>query len=260
MTAAGVMTPIDALGYLTALLLGLAVGSFLNVVADRVPRGESAVTPPSHCASCGRVLAPLELIPLVSYVVLRGRCRTCKASIGLRVLLVEIGGAVIALLVWRMYGPTLTCLIGAIYGWAFLVLSVIDIEHHRVYGLILVPVMVFALITAPFWAGLVGAIAGAAVAFLPYALLYVIAGRIYGKGKGLGLGDVKVAVLMGLVAGFPGAIVALYVAILAGGVVAIVVVVSGRRRRKDALATVPLLAIGALAGVLWSSGYLPFGR
>jgi leader peptidase (prepilin peptidase)/N-methyltransferase len=262
MTSAGAITLIEVLAYVVAVVLGLSVGSFLNVIADRLPRGESVISPPSHCASCGRRLAPFEIIPVVSYVVLRGHCRSCKAAIGIRVLLVEIGGAVIAVAAWRIYGPTLPCFIVAVEGWIFLVLSVLDIENHRVYSLILVPALVFALLASPWWppAGVVSALLGAVVAFVPYALFYVIAGRFYGRGKGLGLGDVKVSVLMGLVAGFPGAIVALYGAILAGGVVAVVVLVSGRRRRMDAVATVPFLAVGTLAGVLWSSGYLPFGR
>ncbi|MBS3753811.1 MAG: prepilin peptidase, partial [Anaerolineales bacterium] len=85
-------------------LLGAVLGSFLNVCIDRLPREESIVSPPSHCPHCQRTLRPLELIPIFSYLVLSGRCRTCEEKIPLRVLWVEIGTGVLFVLIWQRFG------------------------------------------------------------------------------------------------------------------------------------------------------------
>jgi leader peptidase (prepilin peptidase)/N-methyltransferase len=249
---------LEQLVVVTVLLTGLAVGSFLNVVADRVPRGQSLLSPRSHCDACGRQLAALQLVPLLSYLWLRGRCRTCGAAIGRRTVVMELAGAAIAVGAWQIFGLTLPGLLAALYGWLFLILSVIDIEHQRVPRAMVYGGLLLALVASPWWplAGLVRAIVGGLVAWLPYALLYVIVGRIYGPGKGMGRADVNVAALMGLVAGFPGAIIALYAAILAGAVMAIALVLTGRRKRRDPVPTIPVFAIGALISLLWSMGYI----
>lgn len=240
-------------------VFGSAVGSFMNVVLDRLPRGLSLWTPPSHCAACGRRLPPLQLIPIVSYLFLRGRCRACGAAIGRRVLVVEIAGGVLALFSFVFYGPTIAALLAMTYASFFLVLSIMDIEHRQVYALIVLPALTAAAIGSLWWppaGGPTGALLGAAIAGIPYALLYAVAGRIYGAGKGMGLGDVKVALLLGLVTGFPGALVGLYAAILAGGAIGVALLLAGKRRRRDAVPTVPILAVGALVGYLWQQGIL----
>jgi leader peptidase (prepilin peptidase) / N-methyltransferase len=244
--------------FVTALLAGLAVGSFLNVVADRVPQGRSVIWPPSHCGACGRRLAAAELIPIVSYLALRGRCRTCGASIGRRVLFVEVMGAAIAVLAWRGFGLTVVAVLAAIYGWLFLVLSVMDIEHQKVPRLLLAGGIAVAVVTAPWGpaAGLIWALLGGLIAGLPYLLLYIVAGWIYGHGKGVGIGDVWAAVLMGVVVGYPAVIVALLAAAVTALAVAIALLLTGRRGRRDVLPTIPFFAVGVLTGVLWSAGYL----
>lgn len=248
----------DVLAQALAVLAGLAIGSFLNVVVDRLPRGESLLRPGSHCAACGRRLAAWELVPLLSFAWLRGRCRSCGAAIGWRTPLVEAASALIALGAWRLYGPSLQGLLAAIFAWLFLTLSVIDGERHQVPRLLVLGGMILATAAAPWWlvGGLHSALRGAALAGLPYALLYIVAGWFYGRGKGIGLGDVWTATLMGLVTGFPAAIVALLAAALSALVIVSVLLALGLRGRRDAVATVPFLSLGALIGVLWSSGVL----
>jgi len=250
------MMAIDLLAATLAFVTGLVVGSLVNLVADRLPRGQSVLALPWQRAACGQNLSLAEVIPVLGYVLLRGRCRSCGAAIGYRRPLVELAGGLITLAAWLLYGPLPATPVAVVFGSVFLLLCVMDIEHRRVYRAVVIPAIVLAVIVSPWWPparGLVGALIGAAVCFLPYAALYVLIGRVYGRGKGMGLGDVKVAALMGLVAGYPGAVVALYGAIIAGGVTAIALLVTGRRRRRDALPTVPFLAFGALIGVLWSS-------
>ena len=114
------------------VLLGLAVGSFLNVVIDRLPADQSLISPPSHCPSCQRRLGPGEMIPGLSYLVLGGRCRTCGEHIPLRVWLVEIGTGVFYLLVWLRYGPTWTTGLYCLYGSLLITIGLIDLQHHKI--------------------------------------------------------------------------------------------------------------------------------
>jgi leader peptidase (prepilin peptidase) / N-methyltransferase len=248
---------IQLLASSAAALLGAVVGSFLNVIADRVPRGESIIAPASHCDACGRRLSPLEMIPLLSYLWLHGRCRTCAAPIGRRVPLLEVTAAVLGVLSVRLFGPTFLALLGAIFLWLFLVLSVIDIERCIVPRSIVIGGLVLALAVSPVWlvTGLPGAILGGLVSGLPYALLYVIAGRIYGRGKGLGLGDVWAATLMGVVTGFPWVVLALLTAAISAAVTAIALLASGRMTRRNELPTVPFFGLGTLVGILAGAGF-----
>lgn len=117
---------------LIAFSLGACVGSFLNVVADRLPEGGSLIRPPSHCPSCGHRLSPAELIPLLSYLWLRGRCHRCGARIPIRVLLVESATAAAFLLLYLKSGFTLQWGILAFYFSLFLTIAVIDVEHELI--------------------------------------------------------------------------------------------------------------------------------
>jgi len=120
-------------------LVGASIGSFLNVVADRLPANRSIVSPPSHCDACGKRLSGLELIPVFSYVILRGRCRSCRTRIPLRVLWVELGcGLLTAFLFWYK-GLTLDFAVIAIYSYIFIVIAIIDLQHQLILNNIVYP-------------------------------------------------------------------------------------------------------------------------
>lgn len=234
-------------------LLGAAVGSFLNVVADRLPAGGSLVAPPSHCPACGVRLGPAELVPVVSYVALRGRCRRCGTPIGSRTLAVEMGtGALFALAVWRqppedLNGWLSLALVSA-YLAVLIVVTVTDLEH----GLILNRVMVPALVLG----GL-----GALLSGWPQGL-YRVAGALLGAGiitliillvpGGMGWGDVRLAGFLGLVTGLSGILLTLLVAFVVGGVVAGAMLASGRRSRGDTIPLGPFLALGGAVVLLYA--------
>lgn len=243
-------------------LFGLAVGSFLNVVADRVPAGQSILSPPSHCPGCGRRLAAAELVPVVSYLWRRGRCHTCGRTIGRRTLFLELAGGAIAALAVLLFGPSPAAALAMLWGWLFLTLSVIDVERRRAPNVLVLPALGLALLSAP-WSPLAGglsaALLGAAVLGLPWAVLYLAAARWYGEGKGLGLGDVKVAFLTGLIAGWPAALAALYGAVVSGGLTALLLLAGRRWRRSDAVPSVPFFALGLAAGLLWRAALLNKG-
>lgn len=228
-------------------LLGLAVSSFLNVCIDRLPERGSIVSPPSHCPACGRRLAPFDLIPLLSYILLRGRCRYCGAPIPRRVLLVESTTGLLFALFWYRYGFSLWLLLGTLYACFFIVIFFIDLEHHLVLNRVMYPAIVVALLLIPFARGhsakelLLGGLIG-------FALLFLIA-SIYPAG--MGMGDVKLATFIGLVVGFPSVFVALLFSFVAGGLVGGGLLLTGLKGRKDPIPFAPFLAAGGMVAMLY---------
>ena len=109
-------------------LLGLAISSFLNVCIDRLPEGKSIVAPPSHCPYCGRRLAPFDMIPVLSYVLLKGRCRYCGAPIPRRILVVESITGLLFVLLWYRYGLSLQLVLATLYTCFFIVIFFIDLN------------------------------------------------------------------------------------------------------------------------------------
>lgn len=233
-------------------LLGLAVGSFLNVCCDRLPLRQSIIRPPSHCGSCLQKLKIRDLVPIFSYLWLRGHCRYCGARIPLRVPLVEVGTALLfALLCWHYgLGPQLP--MALIYACIFLVIFVIDLEHGLILDIVVYPGMVLAFIFSFFWPelgwpslGVLSALLGGAIGFGLMLLPYLIS-----RG-GMGGGDVKLAGLIGLAIGFPHVLIALLMAIIVAGVLAIALIVSRRRTRKQTIPFGPFLAAAAMVTVVW---------
>lgn len=246
-------------------LLGLAVGSFLNVCIDRLPRGQSLLSPPSSCPACGQRLAAPDLVPVFSFVLLGGHCRYCGASIGYRSLLVEMAAGILFALLWWRSGAGLTLGLLCFYGALFLVIAVIDLERRLVLNSIIYPSMALALIFAFFWqstgvpatfwpgTGPLSALLGGAIGLAALALPNAVS-----RG-GMGWGDVKLAGLIGLVVGFPLVGVALFIALVGGGIGGGAILLI-RRRRHQFIPFAPFLAAGAFVALLWGepllSGYL----
>jgi prepilin signal peptidase PulO-like enzyme (type II secretory pathway) len=251
--------------------LGLAVASFLNVLIDRLPKNESIAYPPSHCPACQQQLAPRDLVPFFSYLRLRGRCRNCQAPIPRRVLGVEIGVGVMWPLLYWHYGLTAQFAVIAVYCCLFVVLMIIDLEHGLLLNRLIFPGMIFAVIISIFLPGTIDAFRlGGSVALLPPAIAQAGIGAAIGFGitllivflsrGGMGLGDVKMAALIGLVAGFPTVIFTLILAAIIGGVVAIIMLTVKRKKRKEAIPFGPALAIASIVTIIWGPdiiiGYL----
>ena len=226
-----------------ALAPGLALGSFLNVVAARVPLKRSLVSPGSACMACGQEIAWYDNVPLLSYALLRGRCRSCGAHIPLRDPAVELVTALLlAGCVWR-FGLTGSAAVASFFCLALVAVSATDLEHRIIPNRIVVPAgaIVLAANTAlhpgPQWA--IGAF-GASGFLLAAALAY--------RG-GMGIGDVKLAFLMGAALGktVP---VALFVGMLAAMVPGVVLIVRhGRAARKMGVPFGPFLALGSVAAL-----------
>jgi len=228
-------------------VLGLAISSFLNVCIDRLPERASIVSPPSHCPACGRRLTPLDLIPLVSYFLLRGRCRNCGAPIPRRVLLVESMTGLLFVLLWYRYRSSRQWLLATLYACFFIVVFFIDLEHHLVLNRVIYPAIAVALLAIPLTpdhdaAELLG---GGAIGF---GLLFLIA-FIYPAG--MGMGDVKLATFIGLVVGFPSVFAALLISFVAGGLVGGGLLLTGLKGRKDAIPFAPFLVAGGMVAMLY---------
>jgi leader peptidase (prepilin peptidase)/N-methyltransferase len=236
--------------------LGLIVGSFLNVVIYRVPRGLSIVSPGSACPSCGTPISPRDNIPVLSWLLLRARCRSCGEHISARYPLVELAtGLLWVWLGWWAIGDSIDPLLPLllVLGSAGVALTMIDIDHHRLPDAIVLPLYPVTLVGLVF-AGLVGhswplasTAIGAGAWLLLIGGLWLVTG-----GRGMGFGDVKVAPVLGATLGWIGvgtALVGLLAAFLIGGLVGIALLVSGRAGRRAKMAFGPFLFLGALVAL-----------
>ena len=245
MTAIADVPP--ALAFTLVAIVGLAVGSFLNVCIHRLPRKQSIVRPASRCGSCGRTLDWYENIPLLSYAVLGGRCRTCRAWISLRYPLVESITAAAFAAQYAAIGLTPLLAVRLVFTSALIVLFAIDLEHQLLPNVITVPGIVagFAssLLLPP---GPVASLAGIAIGGGVLWLLIEIWWRVRGV-EAMGFGDVKMLAMVGAFLGAKLVFVTFVLSSLVGGLVAAAVVVSRRGNLMTALPFGTMLAVAAFA-------------
>lgn len=238
-------------------LLGLLIGSFLNVVIWRLPRGESLSHPGSHCPGCGHAVRPYDNVPVVSWLVLRGRCRDCGARISPRYPLVELlTGVLFGVMAWE-FGATWELPAYLYLAAVGVALAFIDLDTRRLPNALTLPSYVVGLVLLAVPAvldarldDLVRAVLGAAALFGFYFLLALI------YPAGMGFGDVKLAGVLGLYLGFLGwdaVIVGGFAGFLIGAVVGVGLMVAGRARRRTAVPFGPSMLAGTLVGVLWGS-------
>jgi leader peptidase (prepilin peptidase) / N-methyltransferase len=244
----------------TCALIGLLFGSFLTVVVDRVPRGKSIVHPGSVCGNCGLELRPLDLIPVVSWLALRGKCRQCRTSIGIEPLVLELSTAVLfGLMAWH-FGFTVRtapfCLLIA----GLVALSWIDLRTRRLPRQIIyataalgIPLLCVAAIVEREPKRIWMLALGAAISLTVMALIY------WGSRGGMGDGDVRLAPLLGAYLGFlnPGlAPVGLFFGFLTGAVVgvAMMIVTGGDRKMKVPFG--PFMALGTVVAIFIGQDYI----
>ncbi|RJO62556.1 MAG: prepilin peptidase [Dehalococcoidia bacterium] len=235
------------------VLFGLLVGSFLNVVIDRLPSGQSLAYPPSHCPSCNKRLAVKDLVPVLSYALLKGRCRYCGQPIPLRLPLVEAATAVAFGLLFAFFGLSPELAIALFYFCLLLVIAVIDLEQQLIMNWLVYPaapiatafsLLAYRLDIVP---DITHAAIGCAIGLVLFLLIAILS-----RG-GMGLGDVKMAALMGIMLGYPSVLVAIFLAIVAGGIVAIVLLATREKGRKQAIPFGPFLALGTMLALLWGN-------
>lgn len=225
---------------LITFLIGLCVGSFLDVLADRLPRGEDVLWGRSHCDYCKKNLRWFELIPVVSYVLQGGRCGRCHKTLSIQYPLSELVTGLGFLFLY----PSIPLMI------VFSVLVVIFLSDFHTQ---IIPDSMVAL-------GSIGAIlyhisyATIVSAIVSFAFLYIL--WTVTRGRGMGFGDVKYAFFMGLFLGFPNIVVGLYVAFLTGAVTGVILILTGKKRWKSAIAFGPFLVVGTVVAFLWGQNIL----
>lgn len=246
------------------VVLGLLIGSFLNVVIWRVPRGESIVSPPSHCPGCDRPIRPRDNIPVISWLLLRGKCRDCGIAISARYPAVELVTALVfGVMAWR-FGADWALPAYLYLGAVGVALAMIDIDVHRLPNAIVLPsyvvVAVLLFVSAVImgeWANLLRAGLGGLVLFSFYFLLAFV------YPSGMGFGDVKLAGILGAYLGWLGWGVLLiggFLGFLLGGVLGAALMVVRKAGRKSKIPFGPFMLVGAfiaiLAGQRIFDGYL----
>jgi leader peptidase (prepilin peptidase)/N-methyltransferase len=260
-------------------LFGLLIGSFLNVVIYRIPAGRSISTPPSACTRCGGRIRPWDNVPVLSWLVLGGKCRDCRAPISVRYPLVELStGLSFAAVTWWMVStaPAATATGAAIAAWAVtltaflylcaisIALALIDLDTHTLPNRIIYPAYLVSgvlLTAAALLAGeparLFGVLVGGAGLFALYLALALI------RPGGMGLGDVKLAGVLGLYLGWLGwgeLAVGSFSAFLLGGLFGVVLLAVRRAGRKSSIPFGPWMLAGAWIGILFGNtialGYL----
>src|SRR3989454_7858172 len=229
-----------------AFILGTILGSFLNVVIYRLPRNLSIVRPGSRCPHCQTPIRPQDNIPVVSFLVLRGRCRVCHAPIGWRYPLVEaVSGGLLAG-VWLRFAPAaawIPLVAAALFSFMLIAVVFIDLDHQIVPNAVTYPGIVPGLLLAIPQGRLVPSVVVAASAGALFLLIAVV------SHGGMGGGDIKLAAMMGAFLSWPATAVALLLAFMIGATAGVLLIAVKRRSRKDPIPFGPSLAAGGVIAV-----------
>jgi leader peptidase (prepilin peptidase)/N-methyltransferase len=236
--------------YLIAFVVGAMLGSFLNVCIHRLPAGESVVYPPSHCPVCGVPIRHRDNIPLVSYVLLCGRCRACGGAISFRYPFVEaLSGVMLVLLLYRFgFSPALA--VYAAFVAALIVISFIDLDHQIIPDVISLPGIVLGLVVSalgqgpPLLDSVVGVLVGGGILYAVAAGYHAFTGR-----EGMGGGDIKLLAMIGAFLGWRGVLVTLIVGSFTGAVVGTILIVARRTDSRIPIPFGPFLALGAVCAL-----------
>jgi leader peptidase (prepilin peptidase)/N-methyltransferase len=241
-----------------AVALAAVLGSFLNVCISRLPRGESIVRPASRCPHCRTPIRARDNIPLLSFVLLRGRCRACRAPIAWRYPLVEALAVGLAALVLSELGPTWAGLRAFALGLLLIAVTVTDLETRLIPDRLTLPGLGLGLglqlHPAP-WPGLLDGLLGALAAGGVFFLIAWLSPYVFGR-EGMGGGDVKLAAMLGAFLGLELVAVAIFLGVLAGGLTAAMLLVFRLRALGEYLAFGPFLALGGLVAAVWGPSLL----
>jgi len=239
---------------------GACVGSFLNVCIYRIPRGESIVVPSSHCPHCSAPIAWYDNIPLISFVILRGRCRHCQRPISLRYPVVELLTAVLFLAVWLRYGASGLTIAYWIGVGGLILGSFVDLEHMIIPDRVslggIAAGLLFSLLlpslhgTAQRWQALAASAGGAALGIVVLWAIGVL-GKLVFRREAMGLGDVKLLGAIGAFLGWKGVLFSIFASSVLGSLVGLYLVLSGRREWQSRIPYGPYLALGAVIWILW---------
>jgi len=244
-------------------LLGLIVGSFSNVCIYRIPRNESIIFPASHCPKCRKTIKPIDNIPLLSYILLKGRCRNCKGKISIQYPVVELLTGLTYLIIYVIYGLSIQTLIYIILSSALIIIAFIDLNEHIVPDVISLPGIVIGFIISffvpyiSFVNSALGVVVGGGI-----ILVIGLVGSVIFKKEAMGGGDVKLAAIIGAFLGWRYIIISLFLGFFLGALAGIILILSKIKKREDAIPFGPFIALGSIITILWGekiiSWYLGF--
>ena len=235
-----------------AFVFGAVVGSFLNVCIYRLPRNESPVFPASHCPRCDAAIRPYDNIPILSYLVLGGRCRSCKSGISPQYPVVELVNALLTLFLFMQFGLSLTSLFLFLFCSSLVVITFIDLEHRIIPDVISLPGIIVGFVSSFFlpwlsWqSSLIGILAGGG-SLLTVAFIY----QLVTKKEGMGGGDIKLLAMMGAFLGWKAVPFIIFASSLAGSVIGITLMLVQKKDSKLAIPFGPFLAFGAILYVFF---------
>jgi len=239
---------------LFVILMGLAIGSFLNVCIYRIAKEESIAYPPSHCMTCGYELKWKDLIPVISYIFIKGKCRSCREKISIRYPTVEIINGIIYFLLFLQFGLTIKFIGYCILTSILIVVGIIDYDTKFVYR----STTIFGIVTGLIFIlmnwfvnrnGVIDSLIGGTIGFVVIGLIVVLT-------KGMGEGDIEIATVCGLFLGAKGICVSLFLSFIIGGIVATIIIIFKIKDRKSEMAFGPCLAIGGIVTMLWGTKLL----
>ncbi len=236
------------------IMIGIIIGSFLNVVIYRLPINKSIVFPPSACGSCGHRLGPIDLVPVLSFIFLKGKCRHCGERISARYPLVELfTGGIFALLFWR-YGISVDFIKYATLSCVLISAGFIDIDHRiipdklNLFGFITGIIFLFIPNSISIKSSLLGFLVGG-------GFLFIVA--LVSRGA-MGGGDIKLFAVIGLFLGMEKTLLALFLTFLLGGVVGIILIATKLKTRKDYIPFGPFISIGAFIAIMWYNNLIMY--
>ncbi len=234
------------MGLLLLILLGLAFGSFANVLIDRLPKGQNVLYGRSHCDYCGKTLRWYELIPVISFIFQRGRCLRCHKKLSFQYPLIELCTAMGFSYLYLMPFTSFQLLAAeSLTFFSMLVIFVADVKYQIIPDSMVVIGLIGAVLTVGVRSENLLAGVGACLFFY---LLY-----FFTRGRGLGFGDVKLGFLLGFLAGFPKIVIALYVAFLTGAALGVILILGGKKKLKSKIAFGPFLILGLLVALIWGN-------
>jgi len=248
-----------------SIIFGAMIGSFLNVCIHRLPKEESIVRPGSHCPECKTPIQYYDNIPLLSYLLLRGKCRYCQASISIQYPIVEAITALSSFFLFITFGVSLSFVYYFSFVAALIAITVIDLYHQIIPDVISLPGIVIGLLGSLvipqiiFWSSLIGALSGGGSLFL-VATVY----QWLFKREGMGGGDVKLLAMIGAFLGWKAVILTILLSSFIGSIIGITVMLIKGKDFKYAIPFGPFLALGAMISLFWGenliSWYLHFNR
>lgn len=239
---------------LAGFIIGTIIGSFLGVCIHRIPRGESPVAPRSHCPKCGAQLSATDLIPVIGYVLIWGRCRHCRERVSVCHPILEVGCGLLFAKVLGTEGFTLSAVNSLILISLAVVAAGIDFRHRIIPDVLTLPWMIAGLVIGAISGGIQGVFSRALGIVGCGGLVFLIA--IISRG-GMGGGDVKFMALVGSFLGVPGGLTSFVIACVIGAIVGVILIVFGIRSRKDEIPFGPFISLGAIMVCIFGERLIP---